>query len=116
MKRRTKNSDLKKLVFSKKSPIHGTGLFAAVDIKKGSYIGTYHGPKAKRNGMYVLWVYDAENPDDIVGISGKNLLRFLNHSRPGNAFFDEADLYAQRKIKSGDEITFDYGEEWKDHE
>jgi SET domain-containing protein len=114
--KRIKNSELKKLVYSARSGIHGTGLFAAVDIRKGTYIGTYHGPGAKKNGMYVLWVYDEENPDDIIGISGKNLLRYLNHSRPGNAFFEEADLYARRRIRRGEEITFDYGDEWKDHE
>ena len=114
--KRTKNGELREFVYSDKSGIHGTGLFAAVDIKKGSYIGTYYGPEAKRNGMYVLWLYDKENPEDIVGISGKNLLRYLNHSRPGNAFFEEADLYAGMAIPQGDEITFDYGEEWEDDE
>lgn len=112
--KRIKNNELKALVYSDESEIHGTGLFAAANIKKGAYIGTYYGPKASKNGMYVLWVYDEENPEDIVGISGKNLLRYLNHSRPGNAFFEEADLYARRKIKQGEEITFDYGEEWED--
>lgn len=114
--KRTRNSKLKTLVYSGKSKIHGTGLFAARDIRKGSYIGTYHGPKTKKNGMYVLWLYDENNPDDIVGISGKNLLRYLNHARPGNACFEEADLYARRKIRQGEEITFDYGDEWKDDE
>ncbi|MEJ2308951.1 MAG: SET domain-containing protein [Gammaproteobacteria bacterium] len=112
--KRTRNRDLRKLVYSARSTIHGTGLFAAVDIPKNSYIGTYHGPKAKKNGMYVLWVYDEENPQDIIGISGKNLLRYLNHARPGNAFFEEADLYARRRIRQGEEITFDYGDEWED--
>lgn len=112
--KRTRNRDLRKLVYSARSRIHGTGLFAAVEIPKKSYIGTYHGPKAKKNGMYVLWVYDEENPEDIVGISGKNLLRYLNHARPGNAFFEEADLYARRRIRQGEEITFDYGDEWED--
>jgi len=114
--KRIKNSELKAFVYSAESDIHGTGLFAAVDIVEGTYIGTYHGPKATRNGMYVLWVYDEDDPEDIVGISGRNLLRYLNHSRPGNAFFEEADLFADRHIRQGEEITFDYGDEWKDHE
>ena len=114
--KRTKNTELKAFVYSAESEIHGTGLFATVDIEEGDYIGTYHGPKASRNGMYVLWVFDEDNPEDIVGISGRNLLRYLNHSRPGNAFFEEADLYASRTIRRGDEITFDYGDEWLDDE
>jgi len=38
---RHKNSDLKELVHSADSCIHGTGLFASRDIDSGEYIGTY---------------------------------------------------------------------------
>ena len=51
---RVLNSQLSDWVYSKKSAIHGTGLFAKKAIKKGEYIGTYWGPEAKRNGMYVV--------------------------------------------------------------
>ena len=52
-----------------------------------------------------------ENEDDeesAIGCDGKNLLRYLNHAEPGNAEFDELDLYARTNIKTGDEITFNY--------
>lgn len=103
---RTANSDLKEFVYADKSKIHGTGLFAAKKIAKGDYIGTYFGPKAKRDGTYVLWVTD-EN-DTVEARSGKNLLRFLNHKEKGNAEFYGFDLYAKKNIRKHDEITFNY--------
>lgn len=94
------------IVYRGPSPIHGNGLFAKVDIDKGAFIGTYEGPTAKRDGTYVLWVFEeGESP---VGRSGRNLLRYLNHHDKGNAEFDGFDLYALRKIDAHEEITFDY--------
>jgi len=106
------NKELKEWVYSAKSSKHGTGLFAAKAIKKGEYIGTYHGPHAKRNGTYVLWVYDPDNDEDCIGISGQNLLRFLNHERKKpNTEFEGADLYALKNIKADEELCFNYGDE-----
>lgn len=109
--KRVKNSELKEWVYARESTIHGTGLFANRSIRKGEYIGTYWGPQASRNGMYVLWVYeDEQDEDSAIGRSGRNLLRFLNHSAPGNTEFEGFDLYARISIKPGDELTFDYRE------
>jgi SET domain-containing protein len=97
---------LRDRVYNAPSPIHGTGCFARIPFLAGDYIGTYSGPRASRDGTYVLWVYeDGEAP---VGRSGRNLLRYLNHEEGGNAEFDGFDLYARRDISPGDEITFDY--------
>lgn len=109
---RYKDRDLKELVYSAASSIHGTGLFARQTISKGEYIGTYWGPEAKRNGMYVLWVYEEDDLSSAVGRSGRNLLRYLNHSENGNAEFEAFDLYAIEDITEGTEITFDYGDEF----
>jgi len=95
----------------KKSRIHGKGLFAAQTIKKGEHIGTYKGPRAKRNGTYVLWVPDAKGK--YYGISGRNDLRYLNHSSKPNAEFEGPELFATKKIRKGTEITFHYGDEWE---
>ncbi|MGD8308772.1 MAG: SET domain-containing protein-lysine N-methyltransferase [Chromatiales bacterium] len=103
---------LRDTVYSGPSGIHGTGLFARRPIRKGEHIGTYEGPTARRDGRYVLWVYAGSG--SAVGRSGRNLLRYLNHQRPGNAEFDGFDLYARRMIRVGEEITFDYGEDWPD--
>jgi len=87
------------------SAIHGKGLFARYHIPEGTFIGIYDGPTAKRNGRYVLWVYDDTG---VVGRRGMNKLRYLNHSEVPNAEFDGFELYAQRQIGRGEEITIDY--------
>lgn len=111
MSERISNRDLREWVYSDQSNIHGTGLFAAKPIRKGDYIGTYWGPEAKRNGMYVLWVYEEDGlEENATGRSGRNLLRYLNHSVSGNTEFEGFDLYAIKHIKAGDELTFDYQE------
>ncbi|HIE54148.1 MAG TPA: SET domain-containing protein, partial [Chromatiaceae bacterium] len=70
-------------------------------------------PRAKRNGVYVLWVCnDPEDDGSWEGRSGRNLLRYLNHSADGNAEFDGYDLYALRDIAPDEEITFHYGDEF----
>ena len=106
--KKTKNSELRKSVYSAPSEIHGTGLFARRCMDEGEYIGTYHGPDAKRNGTYVLWVFDSDDESNAVGRSGRNLLRYLNHADPGNAEFDGFDLYARTRIEVDEEITFNY--------
>jgi hypothetical protein len=93
-------------VYKAASPIHGTGVFARVHFATGDYIGTYRGPEVRRDGTYVLWVYEEGRAP--VGRSGRNLLRYLNHQQPGNAEFRGFDLFARSAIAPGEEITFDY--------
>lgn len=107
-----KKSRLGDTAYAAASSIHGTGLFAKRVIVRGEQIGTYEGPIARRDGTYVLWVYGEGGAAE--GRSGRNLLRFLNHARPGNAEFEGFDLFARRRIRAGEEITFDYGEDWPD--
>lgn len=95
------------------SPIHGKGVYAKKKIKGGAKIGTYHGDPAKEDDTYVLWVTDEDGIE--YGVDGTTDLKFLNHSGQPNAEFDGDELYALRDIKSGEEITFHYGEifeEW----
>ncbi len=99
--------ELKKMVYVAPSPIHGRGLFARRPIGRGTHIGTYEGPLAKRNGKYVLWIQD-DDGSVLEGRRGMNLLRYLNHAVKPNAEFDGYDLYAIRRIRSGEEITFNY--------
>lgn len=105
---RLTNRQLQEVVYVAGSGIHGRGLFAARRIDSGEYIGTFTGPAARRDGVYVLWVYpdDGGEPE---GRSGRNLLRFINHADPGNAEFDGFDLYASATIDRDVEITIDYG-------
>ena len=92
------------------SKIHGKGVFAKVNILKGSYMGEYEGPKATD--------YEIENSHNTFEVEykkysvvreGKTILRFLNHQgRWPNSEFDGFKLYALKNIKTGDEITFNY--------
>ena len=107
-KKRIEDQDLKELVFPAASKIHGTGLFSRGHISEGEYIGTFHGPVVEDDGEHVLWVEAEDEACGYVGISGGNLLRYLNHDSPGNAEFYGQDLYARTEIQSGTEITFDY--------
>ena len=108
---RVSNRQLKSVVYAATSGIHGTGLFASRDIETGEYIGTFAGPEVRRDGRYVLWVYEDEEGDSAVGRSGRNLLRYLNHASPCNAQFEGFDLYAICFVACDDEITIDYGGE-----
>ena len=54
----------------------------------------------------MLWI--SEDRAEWTGRSGRNLLRWLNHSDTPNAAFDGFDLYALIDIAVGEEIVFDY--------
>lgn len=103
------NEQLHQLYYKKESSIHGEGLFSRGAIAQGDYMGEYDGPMVDDNGSHVLWV---EDDDDVwVGRDGKNLLRFLNHSKSPHAEFIGFELFAVRNINPDEEITIDYGEE-----
>jgi len=106
---RIRDCDLQELVYVAASRIHGRGLFARVRIPAETYIGTYWGPPARRNGPYVLWLYDPDDRTPPEGRRGCNLLRYLNHSTDANSAFENFDLYASADIPVGTEITIHYG-------
>lgn len=97
------------LIAARPSSIHGTGVFAVAAIAEGELIGTYEGEPTDVDGTYVLWV---EGDQGWQGIDGTGVLRFLNHSRTPNVEFDGPELSALRDIEPGEELLFDYGEEW----
>jgi SET domain-containing protein len=106
---------LDSITYVDSSSIHGQGLFARVQIEAAAYIGTYEGPEVDYEGIYVLWVY--EDDGSLTARDGINPLRYLNHCREPNAYFDGFDLYAERTIHPGEEITFNYtGEDGSDLE
>lgn len=108
-----KSPKLSDLFYVDESGIHGKGLYARVALKKGSFLGTYKGPERidiDNSGPHVLW---AEMDDGSwLGRDGRNILRYLNHSRKPCAEFDGFDLFALKNIKAGTELTIDYGDEF----
>lgn len=105
----TENNDLEIYFYVEDSSIHGKGLFARMYIESGTYLGTYDGPETELNGMHVLWCEVEE--DYWVGRDGKNMLRYINHSKTPCAEFDGFELFSIREILPHQEITIDYGEE-----
>jgi len=94
------------------SEIHGRGIFAKVNIPKGTYMGEYEGPKATDHELeYSPNTFEVEHSKNKIEIrEGKTILRLLNHEgRWPNAEFDAFKLYAIKNIKAGDEVTFNYG-------
>ncbi|MDA8099189.1 MAG: SET domain-containing protein-lysine N-methyltransferase [Nitrospiraceae bacterium] len=102
------------------SGIEGTGVFADAPIPGRTKIGEVTGElisirtarKRAREGcrLCLIDVSDARALD----CTGGNVLRHLNHSCRSNAFLrimhERVEVYARRAIRSGEEITVDYGE------
>jgi SET domain-containing protein len=93
------------------SQIHGLGVFATRNIKRGDLVGIYEGRETRRNGTYVLWVVDEETGSE-VGVEGTGELRYLNHSPSPNCSFDGTELSSLVDITAGEELTFHYGDDW----
>jgi SET domain-containing protein len=97
----------------------GRGLFADERIPKGAcvieYIGRPATPaqmKANR-GKYLFWTSSKTMID---GNISANTARFINHSCVPNCEIDIKNkriyVFALRSIKPGDELHYDYGEEY----
>jgi hypothetical protein len=107
----------------------GRGLFAQQRIETDETIGYYTGEvideaefynPERPFSAYVLWVCRTHI---IVGEGPKaNYTRFINHSDEPNAYltvssrWKSARFRALRPIEAGEEIFFDYGEDYWDDE
>ena len=107
------------LVTFKKSPIHGTGGFARVDLRRGKRIIEYVGHRlTKAEGQVELdkgnaYIFIRDELIDVDGSVEWNPARFLNHSCEPNCesgiVRGHIWLYARRAIKAGEELTYNYG-------
>jgi SET domain-containing protein len=113
------------LVVFRASPIHGMGGFARADISAGRRVIEYVGEKiskreslarCERNNEYIFALDEAW---DLDGNVSWNPARFLNHSCEPNceARLEEGRIWlvAVRKIKAGEELTFNYGYDLEDY-
>ena len=98
----------------------GLGLVALKRIPKGKRIVEYFGPLItneeveRKNGLYFFGV---NNRWSIDGSARHNLARYINHSCKPNAEAIVSQrgrvwIFAMKNIKPGEEITYDYGEEY----
>ena len=113
------NPDDHPLVAFQVSPIHGTGGFARVNLRKGKRIIEYVGPRlSKAQGQVELdhhnvYIFMLDEDSDIDGSVAWNPARFLNHSCEPNCesgiVRGRVWLYALRAIKAGEELSYNYG-------
>jgi SET domain-containing protein len=97
----------------------GLGLFALEPIAKGKRIVEYVGPfipnkeVEQRTGKYFFGVNTRWSID---GSPRSNIARYINHSCRPNAEAlisgRRVWIWSRRNIKPGEEITYDYGEEY----
>jgi len=125
----------------KKSKIHGSGVYASKEIKKGEKIIEYIGEKIlknegdKRSGNRIkknlhkgddglVYIFELNSKYDIDGSPLYNKARYINHSCNPNCeveiFNDHIWIVSLRKIRKDEELTYDYGyafdkEDFKDH-
>jgi SET domain-containing protein len=100
----------------------GLGLFAAAPFRKGDFIAEYTGrriPNAEaddRERRGARYMFQISNRWTIDGSPRSNIARYANHSCRPNAESDVVKgrviLRAIRPIAPGDEITYDYGEDY----
>ncbi len=90
-------------VYAAQSPIHGKGLFAAIDISEDVTLGRLQGMPTEEEGTYVLWLSRK------VGLELTNEFRFINHSSDPNCALTGLDVVTLRAIAQHEELTHDYG-------
>ena len=121
---------MEKLWFKNKSSLHGSGLFAACDIKKEKQVIEYIGDKVtkkvgdkradkqikkaqKNKGNGMVYVFELNKKYDIDGGVARNYARFINHSCDPNCEVEITDnqiwISSIKRIKKDAELTYNYG-------
>ncbi len=104
-----------------KRSLAGLGLFADEPIKKGEFVIEYIGKiltreEADRKGGKYL--FEISSRRTVNGSGRDNVARYINHSCKPNCEVDikkgRIFIYALRSIKVGEELNYDYGEEYVD--
>ena len=98
------------------SQIHAAGVYTTTDIKEGSHVVEYTGPRIgkdegdqKYENKDVTYLFGL---DDGRIIDGHGIAAFINHCCDPNCETDEIDgrvwIISLRDIKAGEELTYDY--------
>ncbi len=101
----------------------GLGLFAGEDLPKGVCLIEYVGRKISEPEEYTSnskYLFGVNAKKTIDGADRSNTARYINHSCRPNAEIDIVQervfVMSRRKIKAGEEINYDYGQEyWNEH-
>lgn len=99
----------------------GLGLFATRDFKKGERIIEYFGreiSKAEEYSSKSKYLFEVNSRKTIDGTQRDNFARYVNHScKPNcepNIVRGKIFIDALKTIKAGEELSYDYGEEYVD--
>lgn len=99
----------------------GLGLFATRPIKKGERIIEYFGreiSKAEEYSSKSKYLFEVNSRKTIDGTMRENFARYINHScKPNcepNIVKGRVWIDAIKNIKIGEELSYDYGEEYVD--
>jgi uncharacterized protein len=103
----------------------GLGLFATKPIKRAAYIATYRGPRIttkeadRREARGARYMFELNSKWTIDGSPRWNVARYINHScRPNAKPVGRKGgivIVARRPIKPGEEITYNYGKEYREY-
>lgn len=118
-------------IVARRSPIHGNGVFAAVDIAAGTTLIEYRGTlrtHAQADKRYPgnadtghTFLFTLNDRYVLDANEGGNIARWINHScdpncqssleedAGGNARKDRVMIEALRDIRAGEELCYDYG-------
>ncbi len=99
----------------------GKGMFAIRTIPKGTFIAEYTGKKIPTKLADTLssrYLFELDEDWTIDGEDESNIARYINHSCDPNAEAEIEDghilIRAIKNIRAGEEITFDYDQEYYD--
>ena len=101
----------------------GLGLFATRPFKKGERIIEYFGREISKEEEYTSkskYLFEVNSRKTIDGTTRENCARYINHScKPNcepNIVKSHVWIDAIKSIKTGEELSYDYGEEYvKEH-
>lgn len=111
------------VTYKVKRGLSGLGLFAEEPIKRGTYIIEYvgtviTGKKAVEDYPENKYLFETSATRMIDGSARSNTARYINHSCKPNCEPDiiggRVFIKAIKRIEAGDELTYDYGEEYFD--
>jgi SET domain-containing protein len=132
------SSSISRWIVSRRSGIHGRGIYARTAIPDGTPVIEYIGEKitkaeaARREqqrlarlragGDGSVYIFDLNKRHDLDGRHSRNLARLINHSCAPNCRAETIRgriwIIARRDIAPGEELGFDYGfpfNEWPHH-
>lgn len=110
-----------KYVIKRSGEGKGQGLFATASYKKGEFVIEYTGKKiSTKDAEYLTtrYLFELDTDWTIDGSPRSNIARYINHSCDPNCESDVVDgriiITAIKNIQVGEELSFDYGEEYYD--